>query len=192
VDTFNHLKTIISIILSLGIGTLLNGSVKFIQHPGRNKPFWIHLLFVLYIFILMIHFWWWEYRLRAITSWTFTQYIFIIGYIILFFVLCTLLYPADLKDHNNDYKTYFFSRRKWLFGFLAVMFCLDLVDTLYKGKDYLESLMPLYGIRVITHIPLSLAMVFIKSKKNIYYAGVLIFFILFEIFFIYKRYYLYA
>lgn len=140
----------------------------------------------------MIHFWWWEYRLRAITSWTFTQYIFIIGYIILFFVLCTLLYPADLKDHNNDYKTYFFSRRKWLFGFLAVMFCLDLVDTLYKGKDYLELLMPLYGILVITHIPLSLALVFIKSKKNIYYAGVLIFFILFEIFFIYKRYYLYA
>ncbi|QIY84216.1 hypothetical protein HER18_12155 [Chryseobacterium sp. NEB161] len=56
VDTFNHLKTIISIILGLSIGTLLNGSVRFIQHPGRYKPFWVHLLFVLYIFILMIHF----------------------------------------------------------------------------------------------------------------------------------------
>ncbi len=191
-DTFNHLKTIISIILSLGIGTLLNGSVKFIQHPGRTRPFWVHLLFVLYIFILMIHFWWWEYRLRALTSWTFTQYIFIIAYIILFFVLCTLLYPADLKDHHNDYKTYFYSRRKWLFGFLAIMFCLDLVDTLYKGREYVQSLMPLYGIRMITHIPLSLALIFISSKKNLYYAGTLIFFILFEVIFIYKRYYLYS
>ncbi|HBR11541.1 MAG TPA: hypothetical protein DD740_04895 [Chryseobacterium sp.] len=111
-DTFNHLKTIISIILGLSIGTLLNGSVRFIQHPGRYKPFWVHLLFVLYIFILMIHFWWWEYRLRGISSWTFTQYVFIISYIIMFFVLCTLLYPTDLKDYNNDYKNYFFSRKK--------------------------------------------------------------------------------
>jgi hypothetical protein len=72
------------------------------------------------------------------------------------------------------------------------MFCLDLVDTLYKGREYLQSLMPLYGIRMITHIPLSFILVFIKSKNPYYYAGTLSFFILFEIFFIYKRYYLYA
>jgi hypothetical protein len=191
VDTFNHLKTIISIILGLSIGTLLNGSVRFIQHPGRYKPFWVHLLFVLYIFILMIHFWWWEYRLRGISSWTFTQYVFIISYIIMFFVLCTLLYPTDLKDYNNDYKNYFFSRKKWLFGFLGALYCLDLVDTIYKGKDYLEALMPLYGIRIMTHIPICLLVIFIKPKKNTYYALALIYFIIFEVLFIYKRYYLY-
>lgn len=119
-DTFNHLKTIISIILGLSIGTLLNGSVRFIQHPGRYKPFWVHLLFVLYIFILMIHFWWWEYRLRGISSWTFTQYVFIISYIIMFFVLCTLLYPTDLKDYNNDYKNYFFPGKNDFLDFLVL------------------------------------------------------------------------
>lgn len=190
-DTFNHLKTIISIILGLGIGTLLNGSVRLIQHPGRNKPFWVHLLFVLYIFILMIHFWWWEYRLRDISSWTFTQYVFIISYILLFFVICTLLYPTDLKDYEDDFKNYFFSRRKWLFAFLGILYCLDLVDTLYKGKDYLETLMPLYGIRIITHVPICFGLLFLKSQKTIYYAAALIFFIIFEILFIYKRYYLY-
>lgn len=45
-DFFNHIKTVISIILGLSIGCLLNGTVKFVQHPGRTKPYWVHLLWV--------------------------------------------------------------------------------------------------------------------------------------------------
>lgn len=77
------------------------------------------------------------------------------------------------------------------FGFLGALYCLDLVDTICKGKDYLEALMPLYGIRIMTHIPICLLLIFIKPKKNTYYALALIYFIIFEVLFIYKRYYLY-
>lgn len=190
-EVFNHIKTIISIILGLGIGALLNGTVKFIQHPKRNKLFMIHFILVVYLFLLIIHFWWWEYRLKTVYLWTFTQYIFTIFYIINFFILCQLLYPQDLKDYDHDYRKYFFSRKKWIFLFFILLFFSDLIDTLYKGVEYFQSLMPLYGIRLVTHIPLFLWLMFSKSQSKWLYGCAILFFILFELLFIYVRYYNY-
>lgn len=188
-DFFNHIKTVISIILGLSIGCLLNGTVKFVQHPGRTKPYWVHLLWVFYLFLLMIHFWWWEYNLREVRLWTFTEYIFIVMYIILYFTLCQLLYPADVKDYGDNYKNYFLSRKKWFFILLIVVFFIDIFDTLIKGPEYLEKLMPVYAIRMISHISLCGIFAFIKTKKSIYYGAMVLFFILFELYFIFSKFY---
>ena len=50
-DIFAHIKSVIGIILGLSIAKLLQGTVKLIQHPGRTKPYWIHLAWALYIFL---------------------------------------------------------------------------------------------------------------------------------------------
>ncbi|MBT2620079.1 hypothetical protein [Chryseobacterium sp. ISL-6] len=189
-EFFNHIKTVISIILSLGIGGLLNGTVKFIQHPGRTKPYWLHLLLVFYVFLQMIHFWWWEYNLRGVQVWTFTEYILIIVYILLYFTLCQLLYPSDVKDYSDSYRNYFFSRKKWIFLGLAMIYVVDILDTLLKGSAYFERLMPLYGIKMISHISLCIILAFSKSKKSTWYAVMVIFFILFELYFIASKYYI--
>lgn len=188
-DFFNHIKTVISIILSLSIGCLLNGTVKFVQHPGRTKPYWVHLLWVLYMFILMVHFWWWEYNLREVRLWTFTEYIFVIMYIILYFTLCQLLYPADVKDYDDNYRNYFFSRKKWFFLLLTVIFFIDIFDTLIKGPDYLEKLMPVYAIRMVSHMSLLVIFAFLKTKRSGVYATMVLFFIVFEIYFIFSKFY---
>ena len=188
-DFFNHIKTVISIILGLSIGCLLNGSVKFVQHPGRTKPYWVHLLWVFYLFLLMIHFWWWEYNLREVRMWTFTEYIFIIMYIIIYFTSCQLLYPADVKDYEDDYKNYFYSRKKWLFLLLILVFFIDIFDTLIKGHEYLEKLMPVYAIRMISHISLLGIFAFLKSKRSSLYGAMVLFFILFELYFIFSKFY---
>ncbi|AZA53977.1 hypothetical protein EG348_13690 [Chryseobacterium sp. G0201] len=188
-DFFNHIKTVISIILSLGIGCLLNGTVKFIQHPGRTKPYWVHLLWVLYLFLLMVHFWWWEYTLRGVRLWTFTEYILIIMYILLYFTLCQLLYPADVKDYGDDYKNYFLSRKKWFFLLLIAVFFIDIFDTLIKGPYYLEKLMPIYAIRMISHILLCGTFIFVKTKQSVFYGVMVLFFILFELYFIFSKFY---
>ncbi len=189
-DFFNHIKTVISIILGLSIGSLLNGTVKFIQHPGRTKPYWIHLLWVLYLFIQMIHFWWWEYNLRDVRVWTFTEYILVITYILMYFTLCQLLYPSDVRDYSESYKNYFFSRKKWIFVGLIIIYAADILDTLLKGQVYLENLMPIYGVKMISHISLCLILAFSKSKNSIWYALMVIFFILFELYFISSKYYI--
>jgi hypothetical protein len=53
-DTFSHIKAVISITLGLSITHLLKGAAKQIQHPGRDKPYWVHNLWTLYVFILLL------------------------------------------------------------------------------------------------------------------------------------------
>ena len=120
-EVFTHIKYVIGITLSFSLAHLLKGTVKFVQHPTRGKPYLTHLLWVLYMFLTLVHFWWWEFKLAGITEWHFFTYFFIVLYITNYYVICALLYPDDINDYK-DYKDYYFSRRKWLFSFLAIAF----------------------------------------------------------------------
>ena len=178
-----HIKSIIAIIFGLSLTHLIKGSVSFIQHPGRKKFSILHFLWVFYIFILIIHFWWWEFNLKLIVQWNFGDYIFVIIYILLYYLLCAILYPDDLKGYDG-YEDYFFSRKKWFFSVLAVCFLADIIDTTLKGSDYFLASVPEYYPRIIVHAALCLLAVFIKNKWFQYL--LVIAFILYEISFIFR------
>jgi hypothetical protein len=137
-DLYQHIRVVISIIVGMCITTLLSGFARFVQHPKRAQVSILHLGWAFSLLLWIIHFWWWEFRLSMIQGWTFAIYSFVILYAILFFFLCTLLFPSDLKDYSG-YEDYFISRRKWFFGILAVTFVADVVDTCLKGSAYLHS-----------------------------------------------------
>lgn len=185
-DTFVHIKTVIGIILSISIALLLQGTVKLIQHPGRTKPYWVHLLWALYVFLILIHFWWWEYKLKQISEWIFPEYFFIIMYIMIYYVLCALLFPSDLNDYNGSFENYFYSRKKWFFGVLAFSYVADFIDTFIKGKQYLASFSWEYPIRAIAHIVLCIVAMQTNNKK--FHSTIVILFILYEITYILRMY----
>ncbi|MCR8556589.1 hypothetical protein KXD93_03000 [Mucilaginibacter sp. BJC16-A38] len=184
-EVFQHIKTILSIILSLSIAHLLKGTVKLIQHPGREKPYWVHLLWALFVFLTLIHFWWWEYQLKNNTNWVFAEYFFVIIYITIFFVLCALLFPDDLKDYNS-YQDYFYKKKSWFFGVLAVSFVADVIDTLIKGQEYFLLARWEYPVRIISHI--ALCLVAIKTNNKKFHAFLVIFFLIYELLFIWQLY----
>ena len=140
-EAFAHIRTIIGIILGLCISRLLTGFARFIQHPGKQKIYPVHLAWVGFVLLLVIHFWWFEFNLRTIPVWTFEKYLFVIFYAGLFFLLCTLLFPDSMEEYTG-YQDYFLSRRKWFFGILALTYVVDILDTLLKGMDRFR----LYGI----------------------------------------------
>ncbi len=185
-DTFFHIRVLMSIIMGLSIAQLLKNAVKLIDHPGKKKPYWIHLLWVLYIFLLLIHFWWWEIHLKSVTMWVFSTYLFIISYIILYYILCVLIFPDDISEYEN-FESYFYSRKKWFFSFLAVTFAADIVDTLLKGKEYAASLHWEYPVRNSIHIILCL--VAIKVNNKTFHAVLVTLFILYELSWILRLYY---
>ena len=86
-----------------------------------------------------------------VQTWTFASYFFVILYAILFYFLCTLLFPSDLKDYAG-YEDYFLSRRKWFFGFLAATYVADVIDTSLKGSAYLHSFGIEYPIRIVANL----------------------------------------
>ncbi|MET6998066.1 hypothetical protein [Chitinophaga defluvii] len=180
-EAFSHVKVVIGIMLGLSIRHLLNGAIKFIQHPGRSKPYWIHLLWSFYVFLLLIHFWWWEIHLSAIKHWTFPAYFFIVIYIGIYYTLCALLYPDDVKEYDG-FEAYYYSRKNWFFGVLAICFLADFVDTWIKGNDYFLMQQLEYPIRNIAHIILCL--VAMKVNNKTFHAWLVILAILYELSFI--------
>ena len=184
-DVFTHIKYIIGITLSFSLAHLLRGTVKYVQHPNRVKPYIIHLLWVLYMYLTLIHFWWWEFKLTTITTWYFFTYFFIVLYITCYYVICSILYPDDINDYK-DYKDYFFSRKNWFFSFLAIAFVADFVDTLVKGKEYFSQLGWELPLRDSLHFALCLVAIKVKSPK--FHLCLVILFLLYELFFIARLY----
>ena len=178
-ETFEYIKSVISIILGLSLAKLLQSAVKMVQHPGRTKPYWVHLLWALYIFLVLVHFWWWEYNLKKVTAWSFEAYFFLILYITTYFTLCALLWPDDLKDYKERYEDYFYSRKKWFFAVLAFSFLADVVDTLLKGKSYFLQNTWEYPVRNGLHFLLCIVAMYVSNRR--FHALLVIGFILYEL-----------
>lgn len=162
-EQFYHVRIIVGMVLSLSMARLLVGLARFIQHPGREHVFLIHLGWVAWMFLSVIYFWWWEFRFSAIAPWTFATYAFFIGYAALFFLLCALLFPDDMKDYHG-FADYFMSRRKWFFGLLALSFLIDIADTALKGSAHFTELGIEYPLRIAAYVALSLIAMAVTSR----------------------------
>ena len=163
-DLYQHVRVVISIIVGLCITTLLSGFARFVQHPKRDKVSILHLGWAASLLLSIIHFWWWEFRLTLVQQWTFSIYFFVILYAILFYSLCTFLFPSDLRDYSG-YEEYFLSRRKWFFGFLAATYVADIIDTSLKGSVYLHSFGMEYPIRIVLGLAVCAIGIAVRNRR---------------------------
>lgn len=150
---FTHVRIVIGMVVSLSLARLLTGLASFVQHPGKTRVYWVHLGWVLSMLLFLLHFWWWEFRLQALTFLDFGVYLFLIGFACLFFFLCVLLFPVSMEEYSG-YEDYFMSRKGWFFGFLALAYAVDLADTAIKGRPYFESFGYEYPVRNVVYIVL--------------------------------------
>jgi len=184
-DLYLHVRVLFSIILGLGISHLLRGVAKIVQHPGKYRVYWVQLVWVLFLFLYMIHFWWWEFRLHQITEWTFPLYFFVAVYSVLLYLLCTLLFPEEMGEYES-YEDYFYARKGWIFSLLTILFMADMGDTLVKGSVYFRSLGFFYYIRTLLCLGLSIAAIKVKDRR--FHAGFAIFATAYEVVLIVKSY----
>ncbi len=184
-ETYLHIRVLFSIILGLGISRLLGGAAKIVQHPKEYKVYWVHLLWALFLFLYLIHFWWWEFRLAGVKQWTFPLYLFITVYAVMLFFLCVLFFPEEMADYDG-FKDYFYSRRQWIFALMTLLFLADIPDTFIKGPEYVRSLGVFFYVRALLYIGLSAAAIKIKSEK--FHAAFAIFAVLCEVGLILKFY----
>lgn len=161
---FSHIRVVMGMVISLSMARLLSGLAIFVQHPGKTKIYWLHLGWVLFMFLFLIYFWWWEYRLHSVPVIDFSVYLFVITYCCIFFFLCVLLFPTTMEDYSG-YEHYFMSRRAWFFGFLALAYAVDLVDTAVKGKAYFLSYGLEYPLRNTAYIALCIIAAITPNRR---------------------------
>jgi hypothetical protein len=134
-DAFTHIRLILGFVVSLSLARLLTGFARFVQHPEKLRPDAVHLLWALSVLLLLVHFWWWEFWLGAIATWTFGLYAFLLLFTFQLFALTTLLFPDNIAEYKG-YGEYFMDRRAWFFGLFASVQVFDMADTLIKGANH--------------------------------------------------------
>jgi hypothetical protein len=169
---FNYVMVLASVIIGLGITHLLQGLGGIVEHPRGVKIYWVHLLWVASIFLRAIFWWWFEFRLSETPEWTFTLYLFVLGYAVLIYLWCVLLFPRDLAGYDG-FKNYYYSRRGWFFGLLVAGQAVDVADTLLKGVAHFRSLGPSYVFAIATFSVLML--VAMRTRSERYHAAFAIF-----------------
>jgi hypothetical protein len=150
---FEDVVVLTSIIIGLALAHLAKGLASLIQHPGRARIWWVHLVWVGYMFLNTLFWWWWEFRYHNIKTWTVQLYLFVLGYAFLLYLICALLFPKDLEGYEG-FKDYLLSRRFWFFGLQILYAVVDLFDSWFKGADYFASLGREYLIAQVIYIGL--------------------------------------
>ena len=154
-EIFEYVSVLTSIIIGLGITHLLKGVAGLIQHPGREEVYGTHLVWVAYMLFSTVLWWWWQFGLDARPTWTLGIYLFVSAFALVFYLLCALLFPADMDDYEG-FHDYFMSKKSWFLGLLALAYLLDLLDTLFKGRDHFQSLGIDYPIQAVVIVALCL------------------------------------
>jgi hypothetical protein len=177
-DMFNYVMVLASVIIGLGVTHLLQGIAGIIQHPERERVYWIHLAWVAVTFLRAIFWWWYEFQLSDTPQWTFALYFFVLFYAFIIYLWCALLFPRDLVGYDG-FKGYFYSRKGWFFGLGLASIAVDVVDTLLKGLDHFRSLGVTYPVAMAT-----LAILFViamRTRSERYHGALAIFSILYLI-----------
>lgn len=184
-EYFGHVRTIIGMVLGLSLARLINGLTRFVQHPGSIKVYSVHLGWVIFLLITIVHFWWYEFHLNRVLVWTFPTYGFVTFYAMVFAALTALLFPDQMADYKG-FEDYFEQRKRWFFALLALASLLDIGDTLIKGADYLHGLGYEYLIRQGGLVCLAIAAIYVKPKRM--QLGLVIFAITYQISWILRIY----
>ena len=126
-------------------------------------------------------FWWWEFSLFKLESWTFGITLFLIFYAITLFLMAALLSPDSVSDYDG-YEDFFLKRRKWFFGLLAATFVLDTIDTLIKGGTYWER----FGLDYFIQVPfgLILCIVAVRSTNRRVHIGAVLLHLAYQVYWI--------
>lgn len=159
-----HLQLIVTMVLTLAVGRLLNGLARMVQHPKKFPVYGVHLGWVITMLLFVLHFWWWEFKQSSALQASFEGFILILAYAIVFFLACCLMLPEQLEEYK-DLEDYFMSRRKWIFGMLSLSFVLEIADMALIGMPNLTSTGIEYPICSVVYLVLCLVAMFVSNRR---------------------------
>jgi len=74
---FEYLSVLISIILALGMTRVLGGVGEMLQARSRHRIYWVHVIWIVNLFLYLVIAWWIFYRWRDQQPWTFYLFLFV-------------------------------------------------------------------------------------------------------------------
>ena len=140
---FEYLAVFISIIFGISLTHILAGTIRSIY---RNKAEESHLVWTLFILVVMILNWWTLYSWQDQQTWSFDLFMIIILWAIAHYVTAITLYPPVAAGSERPFEY----RHNWfLWAFVAVPVT-DILQTAARGDVF----SPWYYLPFVSHFAL--------------------------------------
>ena len=165
-DPFSYLVVLTSIVLGLGATRIVGGLGHLMQKRKKRSHYWIHTLWLLNLLLTITIVWWFAYRWRSYERWTFFLFLWLLLSPILLYLIASLLFP-DLEGEQpiTDWRIYFYDNHRDIFLLFALVFPIDIVDTLLKGLAHFRAQGPVYFITMALLFTLCLIGAFTKNAR---------------------------
>lgn len=120
---FEYIAVAISIILGLGIIQLLS---NLDQVLARSRRYWLHSLWVFFIFWIVVQNWWAFWDMRVVT-WNLGYFSIWVTFVSLIYLLTVALTKTESLEAS--WKTVYFSRTHRFFGLFGFAVVLAILNT---------------------------------------------------------------
>jgi len=161
---FEYLGVILSVVMGLGITHVLAGLSKTIHNRRTVRLYWPQMLWALNVLIYILAIWWGMFWWSAQQDWSYFQYLLLILYAILLFLAASLIFPWDIPD-DFDFEEHFYETRPWFFSVLALAWCIDIPETVFKSDSGLRDLPEAYIAFVLVQVSFSVVAAFWSNKN---------------------------
>jgi hypothetical protein len=151
---------------------VLAGVGEMLQARSHRKIYWVHVVWVINLFLFLVIAWWIFYRWRNQQPWTFFLFIFVLVSPTILYLASMLLFPREgAVAETVSYKTHFYANHRAFFILMALFGPVDVVDTLLKGLPHFIEQGPRYFISTaVFFIGLTIAAVTRNERFHQVYA----------------------
>src|SRR5947199_1363883 len=151
-NAFEYISVLISIILALGMPRLLGGVGEMLQARMHRRIYWVHVVWIVNLFVYLVVAWWIFYRWRNQQSWNFYLFVFVLISPTILYLASMLLFPRESSvDELVDYKTHYYANHRAFFVIFSLFTVVDVADTLLKGIPHFLELGKLYIISSVLY-----------------------------------------
>lgn len=166
---FEYVIVLISVILGLGITTILTGVAELIKNMKPVRLYTPYVVWIVIIFVLHFQEWWLSYQLMSVKEWSLQFFLLIVLYPINLYILAHLLFPASLeKDFSS--KNFFLDHYPRFFIGASMLVIISILQNIFISN-----------LNVLTQIPhvivlsVLLFMTITKNKSSGVHTAVAIF-----------------
>ena len=117
---FEYVIVLVSLILGLGITTILTGVAGWIRVGTRHsKVYYPYMIWIILVFVMHFHEWWESYSLMYyIHEWSLLFFLFLILYPIVLYLLANLMFP---NQHTPDFDSRVYYLANWKKFIIALL-----------------------------------------------------------------------
>ena len=159
---FEFLLALYVILAGLGLTLLVRSIGQIIEAREYVSLYWIHTLWIAFIFLFHVTNWFAFWEFRAVQVWSIGRFLLLLSLPTLLYLVSHIAVPEVLSNGTRyDMRDYFYKRHRILMGLLALTMVLNIVNDVflrgqleYSSVNIVRALvLALVGIGALSHRP---------------------------------------